>query len=216
MWELFLAAYAVVRPIAAAAALAFVGGWSAQAATLTETFTLDPLDGYGFEAGSTFSAFNPALGTLNSVTYDVSATANFTGGGPSDLNDAEYELTFVGVDSFGMPVLTNQAMAAVSFGSGEAQASLTSTDTFVATFLVPGTVTPNLTIVNVANSPASLSSTFATESVTYNYTPTPVPEPPSIVLLAIGLAGLGFAFGRGPLTASRVALLRPAAGPSAG
>src|SRR5882757_4011926 len=179
MQESFLLARAIVRPIAAAVAFAFVGAWSAHAATLTETFTFDPLDGYGFEAGSPFSAFTPALGTLNSVTYDVTATANFTGGGPSDFNDAEYELTFVGVDSSGTPVLTNQTMAAVLFGNGASQASLTSTDTFVATYLVPGAVAPNLTIVSVTNTPASLSSTFATESVTYNYTPaTPVPEPP--------------------------------------
>ena len=119
MRELFLLAGAIVRPIAAAVAFAFVGAWSAQAATLTETFTFDPLDGYGFEAGSAFSAFNPTLGTLNSVTYDVTATANFTGGGPSDFNDAGYELTFVGVDGSQIPVLTNQTMTAALFGNGE-------------------------------------------------------------------------------------------------
>jgi hypothetical protein len=188
--------------LAVTVAIAVLGGWSAQAATLTETFTFDPLDGYGFETGSDFSAFDPALGTLNSVTYDVVATANFTGGGPSDFNDAAYELTFVGVDSSETPVLTNQTMAAVSFGNGAAQASLTSTDSSLATYLVPGAVTPNLTIVNATNTPASISSTFATESVTYNYTPaTPVPEPPSIGLLAIGLVGLGWRLRHRPLMA---------------
>ena len=138
MRDSFVRAAAIVRPTAAAMAMAFVGGWSAQAATLTETFTFDPLDGYGFEAGSAFGAFDPALGTLNSVTYDVTATANFAGGGPSVMNEAAYELTFVGVNSSDMPVLTNQTMTAVSFGNGASQASLTSADTFIGTYLVPG------------------------------------------------------------------------------
>jgi hypothetical protein len=195
MRESFWRVGAIVLPIAAGAALALFGGWSARAATITETFTLDPLSGYAFETGSAFSAFDSGLGTLNSVTFNIAATASFIGGGDVDLNDATYFLTFVGVNG-STPVLSNQSMSAVSLGNGGAEASLTSTDSVIDAFLGTGSVTPNLTVVNVGSTPAAIVSTFPVESVTYNYTPSAAaaPEPPSIVLLAIGLAGLGLAF----------------------
>ena len=196
---------AVARPTVAAAAVAIglVGGGSAQAASITETFTLDTLTGYASETGSAFSAFDPALGTLNSVTYDVTATASFTGGEPTGLNLATYVLTFAGRDSTNTAVLTTQSMTAASLGNGVAQASLTATDSSVATYLVPSAVTPNLMIEGGAL--ASLSSTFPTESVTYNYTPfspAPVPESSSITLLAIGFAGLTWSLRHRPLSAA--------------
>lgn len=175
-----------------AAAIAIFGGWSAQAASLTETFTFNPVDGYGPSEASQFSAFDPGLGTLNSITYDLNAMANFTGGGPTDSNDAAYEVTFIGPGL--PPLLTTQTMSAVSFGDGVGQASLATTDSFINPFLGPGLVTASLFIEQVTVTPANISSTFATESVTYNYTPsTPAPEPPSIALLAIGFVGLGWA-----------------------
>jgi ABC-type transport system substrate-binding protein len=86
----------VLLATAAAFGIGFAAAASAKAATITETFTFPTVDGYTTETGSSFSAFDPAFGTLDSVTYNVTATAVFSGGGDTDHNLAQYILMFVG------------------------------------------------------------------------------------------------------------------------
>jgi hypothetical protein len=82
----------------ATAAILALGAFaaSANAATIVETFTFPTVDGFQTVDGSSFAAFDPALGTLDFVTYDITTNALFSGGGESDENAANYQFLFEG------------------------------------------------------------------------------------------------------------------------
>lgn len=174
-------------------AASVVIGTSSARAAIMETFTFDPTSGYGSEDGTSFSAFNPALGTLDSVTIDYTAVATFSGGGALDMNQAVYDVSFAGP---GGPGLT--AADASILGNGTAEADFSGAPDSdpgdpgdLALLRGAGDVTISVEVRNLGDTPASIGSAFDTESVTYNYTPAaPVPEPGSLAPLSGGLIGL--------------------------
>lgn len=176
---------------AAAVGVALAAAASANAATITETFTLPDVDGYESAGGSSFAAFDPALGTLNSVTLDVSGTATFSGGGDEDNNAFIYFFDFQGLHE-GTDGLSNARV-----GNGSATASRTDTLSFADdVFSGPGSISTSvLVVMDGGEGNASISSVFPTESVTYTYTPaTPAaPEPPTWAMMGLGFAALAFA-----------------------
>jgi hypothetical protein len=182
--------YASMVFAAASVGIGLAGAASAKAATITEVFGFPPVVGYSSrpQDGSSFSAFNPALGTLESVTYNLNAIAQFTGGGPSDFNTAQYMFQFSGPGGGSI-----ELAAASRFGNGftdPVRVTPTVGPPLIATFFGPGSVVPSVFIVNSGHTPASIRSSFPLESVTYNYKP--IPEPSTWAMMLLGFSGLGF------------------------
>ena len=160
-----------------------------RAQIITQTFTLPTLAGYSPEDGTSISEFNPALGTLNSIIIDATATATWSGGGASDSNLALYIL-----DIFSGIALT-PSFTISNMGNGSNTGSLHFTDSLLldlAQFTGSGGVATGIDVFNDGVTPASILSTFGTESVIYHYTPASVPEPSSVMLLGTVVASLAF------------------------
>jgi hypothetical protein len=178
--------------------------FSAAADTVTLTYTFpSPLADYASANGASLRQINPALATLNSITLHATATATWSGGADTDLNEAEYVISLSGFTFI---------MGAARIGDGSAPASANFTETMptaLSAFTGLGFVDPSVSVLNQGGSPASISSTFGTESVTYDYTPASVPgepifpTPPTLTLsvpesstwamMLLGFAGLGLA-----------------------
>jgi hypothetical protein len=155
------------------------------AATITETFSFANMSTYGSEKGSDVAEFNPALGTLSSVTYSftVSSTVNpplangpagyyfFELGPANDLQDIN-----------GQPLTFSGTLTSASFG--------------FSAFTGNGSLTP---FINVEPFPGAdpgngYSSVFSLGTVIYDFTPftsSAVPESSSFSLLGAGLVAVG-------------------------
>ena len=182
---------------------------SAAADTFSFSFTYtfnnpSPLLGYINEDGSSFDEINPAAATLNSITLHAAANATWSGSAGTDFNEATYTITLGGF---------HFSMTAEKEGNGSAGAFIDFTDTTPADlsdFIGYGLVPTSVFVADTGGTAAFISSTFETETVTYNFTlpsavpgepifpasPTltfSVPEPSTWAMMLVGLAGLGFA-----------------------
>jgi hypothetical protein len=183
---------------------------SAAAETFNFTYTFNnpsPLLGYINEDGSSFDQINPAAATLNSITLHAAASATWSGGAGTDFNEATYTITLGGF---------HFSMSAEKQGNGSAGAFSDFIDTTPAdlsNFIGSGPVPTSVSVSDTGGTAAFISSTFGTESVTYNFTlissvpgvpifpasPTltlPIPESSTWTMMLVGLVGLAFAGNR--------------------
>ena len=181
---------------------------SAAAATFNFTYTFNnpsPLLGYINQDGSSFDQINPAAATLNSITLHAAANATWSGGAGTDFNEATYTITLGGF---------HFSMTAEKQGNGSAGAFIDFIDTTPADlsdFIGSGLVPTSVSVSDAGGTAAFISSTFETESVTYNFTlissgvpgvpifpasprlTLSVPESSTWTMMLVGLVGLGFA-----------------------
>ncbi len=130
--------------------------------------------------------FNPALGTLNSITATLTGNVTFV---PDNSGNSSYELT---LDSpFGFifrQTYTSSSAIAISVTDPN-------TGGFVGINHVILDPDVSVTGGSASTVPTTLAGTF-----TYNYTPAPTPEPSSFALLLTGLCTVAGAAGK-PFTA---------------
>lgn len=181
---------------------------SAAADTFTLTYKFQsPLLDYTTEDGSSFVQFNPVFGTLKSVTLRATANATWSGGASADDNEADYTIFLSGFEF---------SMTAVKNGNGRVGVAFDqdySMPADVSAFTGIGMVDTSVSVTNQGGTPASISSTFGTEVVSYNFTPSSsgvpgapgfpppgatlsVPEPTTWVMMLVGFAGVGSAIVR--------------------
>lgn len=171
-------------------------GMAARADTITQNYTANGtvvLNGTGLYSvtSSSFSQFNPSLGTLNDITLNLSGVAmssgttlwSFSGVGTAD-NPHEIDVAGVG---------TGSGSSASRFSANGTRdtnnADLTSFE---------GNGTQSLLLQFLLGNGSSLTTSGTSGTLVYDYTPaaSAVPEPSSVALLSTGVVCVGAAVRR--------------------
>lgn len=167
---------------------------SACATTLMQTVSLLSPDFAVVTAGSTsFSQFDAALGTLDSVTFGYAF--------PNGLTYINNSADWIDYYLFS-PNFTTQLLHGTNFGiNGGANLGspgvVSTSDPSIAQYIGSGTLTLLANVSKHSNSSWVSMNPGATASITYNYTaavaapPGAVPEPVTWAMMILGFAGVG-------------------------
>ncbi|HTV08545.1 MAG TPA: PEP-CTERM sorting domain-containing protein [Candidatus Aquilonibacter sp.] len=168
---------------AAVVALAFTATGRAYADTQTVDITFNPnptinIVGGGYEDSEGFAQFNPALGTLESISFSVAWSQTYT----TPSGGAVY-LAFSPV-GYG-EIVENDNPNSASFSINSVPVPLSDFAAFTGTGDASLEVSDN-------GAGESLYVDFSSVSVTYTYTPSvaATPEPSSLALLGTGALGV--------------------------
>ena len=173
--------------------------YSAQADTIVEDVNIPHQTKDDFDyLGIAFAKFDPALGTLNSLTFNITGT--YTGSDTGSVGDPSYFDSLIRFLANTMNTgpggddihLTSPNAAQDLSGSGSF--SYTDTDTFDAPAFV-GTGTAQIGDLVEGFTGSFYGLTVAADlTVTYNYTPaiSATPLPAALSLFAGGLGMIGF------------------------
>jgi hypothetical protein len=167
------------------AGLALLGAENARADMMTEDFSFPAINNLSVGSSTTETSsvpeFNPALGTLNSVSITGAANITFVGADVTDINQYQISISLVidGAGGGGSPFCSNPCTFPLS---------PTVDQSVLSDFIGVGSLTATMMYNNVSQFPVDL--TF-TNTVTYTYTPVAAVPAPSIgrglpVLLAVG------------------------------
>jgi hypothetical protein len=183
-----------MKAVLAAAVIAGIAGITASAAQadmITEMFTITvfptvTLTGSENFAGSAFSEFNPAFGTLDNIMTTLAGPATWTSTFATPSLDAALALHGT----------AEEVAPGQSFSTpGMISIDISGTDSFaadLASLTGTGTTTLDLRLLSVRGDTFATSAAGLSGSITFDYTPPGVvPEPSSLALLAGGLGLLG-------------------------
>lgn len=151
---------------------------------------------------SAFSLFDPALGTLSSVSETVSGSLTWTTGRTFELSGGQS-----GAVGANLKVSDDTAVQTFRSFTSSPQfidIDLSGTDSTGAdllAFIGKGTTTAYFALLGSGTATQTLSAATLTGTLTYDYTPAPaglpasaaVPEPSTWAMMLVGLAGLGYA-----------------------
>jgi hypothetical protein len=168
------------------ASVSVLGVTEAQADVINANFSFPDINNLSSASpavteNTSVSQFNPALGTLTSVSISDTANLTWVGAG-SSTNQFAVAYSVDSTGQGGSPFCANPCTFTVN---PLVDASI------LSDFIGTGTVAASVTLTN-ASSSFLLDATF-TDAVTYTYTPAAasIPEPSALSVFMVGLFGLG-------------------------
>jgi PEP-CTERM motif len=185
-----------------AAAVSCLAGISASgqaaAQTITQDFTVDvsgDMLGVGegaFFDSTSFSLFNPSLGTLTEITLTLTGSTAWQSPPPSPGLDATLFVAFQtgGSGEGGSQMFTTPGPINIDITG-----TITDDPVFFQEYIGAGTRTTTVGISSNVTE-ASISTATLDGAITYTYTPGPqpstIPEPSTWAMMSLGFAGIGF------------------------
>jgi PEP-CTERM motif len=172
-----------------AVSLALPASWALADSITTETISISgTMPVLGTVATSQFAAFNPAMGTMVSMSVTLAGTLDYTGGGiPADegasleLEDQSFPSYYANLANVFIPALGNGLPFSFT-PSGISDPVVLSDYT--------GTGPRDLIVYDAGGNFTDHITMKGTGTVTFDFIPAQVPEPGTLGLMVFGLFGI--------------------------